>query len=80
MANEIDGIAGYGRGAAIARPQGQKVAPINVPIKVAVEPDRQPRGHRPRIPTLEALKKLIVNGLLMLPERYRPGMFLDIYV
>ncbi|MDR3518391.1 MAG: hypothetical protein P4M00_21555 [Azospirillaceae bacterium] len=38
------------------------------------------RGFRQRIPTLRELAALLVDGVLTLPDHYRRGMFLDMFV
>lgn len=48
--------------------------------QIDVDTERQPNGHRPRIPVWEKLAELVKDGMLMLPPRYRPGWFLDIFV
>ncbi|HYE00268.1 MAG TPA: hypothetical protein VEH84_12855 [Alphaproteobacteria bacterium] len=44
----------------------------------AEQPAGGRRGLRQRIPTMEQLRALVVNGVLSLPRGYRRGMFLDI--
>ncbi|CAK0775702.1 transposase [Azospirillaceae bacterium] len=45
-----------------------------------VDSARPGQKLRTRIPTLQQLASLLIDGILVLPRNYRRGMFLDILV
>lgn len=50
------------------------------PLLKLIDLARQPKGFKPRVPTLRQLAALVREGLLQLPRFYRPGYYLDIFV
>jgi hypothetical protein len=49
------------------------------PLARALRANQAP-VHKNRIPTIRELLALVVNGALILPQRYFRGMFLDVVV
>lgn len=57
-----------------------RVGGLRTPEKVEKTNERDKRRWRPKIPTLEELQSIFIDGQILLPLRYFRGHYLDILV
>lgn len=57
-----------------------RVGGLRTPEKVEKANERDKRRWRPKIPTLEELQSIFIDGQILLPLRYFRGHYLDILV